>query len=174
EGLGAPVGAMMVNVEVLEDGVLGDLNAEQREYLQRATRSMEQLSETVDDLLAISRLRDGRVSLRVEPLDPVEFLSDVHAKMLSRAEASGIELKLDLTRDLGPITTDRRKLDDIATELAENGLKYTPRGGQVRLLARNTPDGIRIEVADDGPGIDEEEREQIFEPFYRSQEAIRE
>src|SRR5205085_6042744 len=73
--LRAPLAATMVNIEVLEDGILGDLNAEQQEYLMRAMRSMEQLSETVDDLLTISRLQDGRMSLRAEPLDPAEFLS---------------------------------------------------------------------------------------------------
>jgi signal transduction histidine kinase len=172
--LRAPLAAMMVNIEMLEDGILGQLNAEQLEYLQRATRSMEQLSETVDDLLAISRLKDGRVSLSAAPVDPAQLLSDVRAKMLPRARSSGVGLELELDPDLGTITTDRRKLDEIATELAENGLKYTPRGGQVRLLARNAPGGIRMEIADDGPGIPETEREQVFEPFYRSQAALRE
>lgn len=88
--------------------------------------------------------------------------------LAERARAKGVELRwLEPTEPVGSVWADEHALEDILGNLLDNAIKYTPEGGHVRLTARRAGAAVRVEVADDGPGIPPHQRLRVFERFYR-------
>jgi PAS domain S-box-containing protein len=172
--LRAPIAAMMLNFDLLADGTLGELTEEQEPFVQGAIKSILDLAKIVDDLLAVSRLHDGRVRLHLDLIDLNSVMGEVHERMLPRARALDVQLEVAFDPELPLVTTDSQQLAHVVTELVENGIKYSGAGGCVKLRARRDGEGVVMEIADNGRGISDEEKEHIFEPFYRSTAAMRE
>lgn len=165
--LRAPLTAALANLEVIEDGTLGALSPDQQASMLRAIESLLSLQATVDDLLALSELREGRARPRVEPVDLCTLLREVAERMATRAAQRNVALVLEPLPNLGSVDTDRRRLRELVTELLENGVKYCRQGGSVRLGALTTPAGVEIRVCDQGPGFSQEDLPHVFDPFYR-------
>ncbi|MBI3912204.1 MAG: PAS domain S-box protein [Armatimonadetes bacterium] len=171
--LRAPIAAMMLNFDLLADGTLGPLTQEQQEFVQGAIKSILDLAKTVDDLLAVSRLQGGRVKLYLEAVNTSALLEEVYERMLPRARVHDVTLEMNLDGRLPPIETDAQQFAHIVTELIENGIKYSVRGGSVTVSVAPGQGGVIVQVVDNGPGIPDDEKDHIFEPFYRSPAAMR-
>ena len=170
--LRAPISAMLANLEVLE-GVLGsDLAEVQQGCLSRAIRSTVQLADIVEDLLTISRLQRGHVQPRLEPVEIGTLLREVAEDWRARAEAAEIKLCLEVPSSLPAVETDPKQLKHVVLELLENAFKYGKK--RVRVRSGLAGDHLRISVEDDGPGLRPEERDHLFEPFFRGVDAYRE
>jgi signal transduction histidine kinase len=145
----------------------------------RNERLMEQLGseigrlETlVSDLLDASRIHQGRLDLRLEPIDLVQLAWTVIERfehVPERTHAHQIIVEADRA-----VTGfwDRSRLDQVVTNLVSNALKYSPDGGVIRLRVDHEGDEALLSVADQGIGISEHEQEQLFQPFARA-ESIR-
>jgi signal transduction histidine kinase len=143
-------------------------SAEQlRESLETALGETERLSELVESLLTLARTDGDELPIRRELVDLVEAVRHV----LSPFEAVATHRKLALTwRAGGPIEieTDTRWLGHAVANLVDNACKFTPPGGGVDIEITRVDDQARIIVADTGPGISADERDRVFERFYRS------
>jgi signal transduction histidine kinase len=153
-------------LDLLLDGRVTDPGVE-REFLERGRRITEGMGELVGDLLEMSRIEAGSLGLKIAAFSLAEACAHVLDGLEPIAGAAGIRLVRTLPPRLRPATGDRRRVEQIVTNLVANALKYTPRGGLVELEARAGAAAAFVVVRDDGPGITIEDRARIFEPFVR-------
>jgi two-component system sensor histidine kinase KdpD len=87
-----------------------------------------------------------------------------------RPQLGAVRVELQLADDLPEIAADPVQLDQVLTNLLENAARHSPSGGSVRVHVARSDGAVRVQVADDGPGIPKTQREKVFEPFYRGLE----
>ena len=139
----------------------------ERDFLERSRAIVGSMAELVGDLLELSRLESGTVALDREPFSVAEAASHVAAGLLPIALERGSRLTTNLPPRLRSATGDRRRVEQILTNLAANALKFTPPGGTVEIVGRFEGPVAAFVVRDDGPGIAAEDRARIFERFER-------
>lgn len=143
------------------------LAAPQAEHLDEALAETEAIMSRFQGLLRLSELEDTRRRMAFAPLDLVALLRQAHEFYEPMAQEKGQTLELDLDTDLPAVPGDASLLFEALVNLLDNAVKFAPRGGRVRLVARCVGAGVRIEVSDDGPGIPEAERESVLRRLYR-------
>src|SRR5512140_1647234 len=153
-------------LDLLLDGRVTDPGVE-REFLERSRRMTEGMAELVGDLLELSRIEAGSLGLTIAPFSLAEACSHVLDALMPIADKAGLRLVRALPPRLRPATGDRRRVEQVVTNLVANAIKYTPRGELVELEARAGPTAAFVMVRDDGPGISITDRARIFEPFVR-------
>jgi signal transduction histidine kinase len=139
-----------------------------REFLERSHGIVGSMGELVGDLLELSRLEAGTLSLELRPISVHEVGSRVIDQLEPIAMERGISLRVDLPPRLRSATGDRRRVEQILGNLLGNALKFTARGGAVELAGWFDGPVALVAVRDDGPGIDHDDRGRIFERFYRA------
>lgn len=162
--LRTPLTSLLGYLELFDRGMLGELAPAQREAVGVMRRSGETLAQQLNNLLYFQELR-GR-AVRPRPLRPVETLRPLLVAMGERAEDAGVALEV-LAGDAGPILADADGFEQLARALLDNALKFTPRGGRVRLTLHDEATRLIMRVEDSGPGIEREHLQKIFLPFYR-------
>jgi len=135
--------------------------------LEIVDRETDRLTRLVNDMLELTRLRSGRVLLRVSPVDLKELLGTVVSQMEVRAREAGIDLSLQCADGILPVSADSDRLKEVMLNLIDNAIKYSAAGGRVMVNAGALPGGVEIWVRDNGPGIPEEEIPFLFERFFR-------
>jgi two-component system sensor histidine kinase KdpD len=150
-------------------GVLGALRdhgtalpEDQRsEIIDGAAAQAARLARLVDDLLTIARIEDGVVRLDLRPTDPRDLLAEA-------TEAAGMADRLVVTvGEVGEVRCDRDAIVRVLTNLLDNARKYSPIGSSVGVTVDAEGDRVRFAVADEGTGIPEDERAEVFERFRR-------
>jgi signal transduction histidine kinase len=134
----------------------------------------ERLGRIVSDFLDLSRLERGLTpTLRLTRVDAAALIGDA-IDVLRRARATH-EFEVDCAEGLPPLDADPDALDRVVKNLVSNAVKYSPAGSRVRVAARGqeTPPAVEITVEDEGPGIAEDDRARIFEPYYRTAAGAR-
>ncbi|HOF86873.1 MAG TPA: ATP-binding protein [Armatimonadota bacterium] len=167
--LRTPVTSIRAMAETLLDGALDD-PAVARDFLTTITGESERLTALLDDLLHLSRLESGRRPLARDPLDLVDIIHHVAQRLMTPITEKGQRLVLEMP-DALPFTGDRNALIQILVNLLDNARKYSPEGAQITVRITSTPAQVAIHVADTGIGISREDRERIFERFYRVDKA---
>jgi signal transduction histidine kinase len=164
--LRTPLTGLRGYLELILEGRVGD-PAVERDFLERSQTIVGSMADLVGDLLELSRLESGTLALEIGPFSVAEACGQVAASLLPIAIERGITLTTSLPPRLRVARADRRRVEQIVTNLAANALKFTPRGGNVEIHAR--VDGLVgiVVVRDDGQGIPSDDRSRIFEPFHR-------
>jgi signal transduction histidine kinase len=161
--LRTPLNAILGFSHVLETEVDGPLPAEAKEYLAIVRTSGDHLRQLVDDVLDLSALEGGQLTLSRRNADLRPILEEVVAEAGPAAAQKGIELTLEGdARAMASV--DKRRVRQIATNLVQNAIKFTVRGG-VRVALQGDDAGVELRVSDTGPGIAEAERGAIFEEY---------
>jgi two-component system sensor histidine kinase GlrK len=169
--LKTPLTAIRESAELMDEQVVGDLNAQQREIVSILRDNSLRLQKLIEDLLnfSILRSRTSQLSLqRVEMKTIIEQVLEEHKiALLSR--------KLDLRTSLQPVSLegDAAKLRILVDNLISNAIKYSPDGSPVWILLSRRGASAIIEVADSGPGIPAVERERVFDAFFQGAPAKR-
>ena len=164
--LRTPLNAILGFAQLLELDELPTSQASSVDQIQVAGRHLLSL---INEVLDISRIEAGRVSLSTEPVDVSDVLDEVTTLLAPVAEASGIELSVDVdgSRVLR-VRADRQRLLQVLLNLGSNAVKYNSRGGSVAFVTEVGDGGrVRFEVRDTGPGIPHEQQDQLFVPFSR-------
>jgi signal transduction histidine kinase len=151
-------------LELLDDPDLDE--ATRIEFVAQMQEQVRRLTKLATDLLDLSRLDAGRLSVRREPVDLAEIAAELARELGPRAAVSGHRLELAAALPVPALGDEERALQ-IGRGLAENALIHTPPGTTVRIGAATEGGRAVLSVADDGPGIPPEAREQIFHRFYR-------
>jgi PAS domain S-box-containing protein len=156
-----------------------DVTAEQRRNLDIITLSGRHLLNLINNVLDISKIESGRMTLDVAPIDLYQLIQEMRSLLYVNAEERGLSFIAEQTPELPRrIEIDGGKLRQILINLTGNAIKYTKQGGIVlrAMVASRNHEQVRLrfEVEDTGPGISEEERKRIFKPFVqlRGQGAI--
>ncbi|MCA9549384.1 MAG: PAS domain-containing protein [Myxococcales bacterium] len=163
--LRTPVSIIRANAETLLDGGLEDPRRS-RSFVDAIHRHAERLSNLIADLLDLSRIEAGRYKLNFRDVDCMAAARAGIDAVRTKAEARHTTLTVDCPLHL-TVRADSKALDQILMNLLDNAVKYTPEGGTVRLVTKEAGHEVRFEVIDSGQGIAPDQRERIFERFYR-------
>jgi len=146
----------------------GPLNAKQADLLHGAREDCERMQAMVDDLLDLSRIEGGMLDVRPQPIEVESLLETAQeAERVAAAEA-GVELRQEAPPSLPRVAADRERIHLVLVNLVSNAIRHTPRGGVVRLIAVEGPNGhVTLRVTDSGKGIPREFQPRIFEKFFR-------
>jgi len=135
--------------------------------LELITKNVGRQTRIVDDLLDISRIENGRVTYRKEVVDLYNIINSAANTIKNQAEEKGLELTIDVGQNLTKIKADRDKLIQVFVNLLGNALKFTPQGGNVKVISREFEKSIEIHVKDNGIGIPPNRIDKIFDKFYQ-------
>jgi signal transduction histidine kinase len=168
--LRTPLAALRTFNELLQEKAGSDVEA-RTEFLEASAQQIERLDWLAQNLLELSKLDSGLIRLDLRP-------DDLRATILSaveQAQVTAVRRGLDLTTDLPdmPLVTrhDPQRLGQVLTNLIGNAMKFTPRGGTVKVVLTPNTRGARIQVIDSGVGIDASELPHVFDRFYRGSRA---
>ncbi len=163
--LRTPLNAILGFSEVLNDGIYGELNPKQAEYLRDIHSSGQHLLSLINDVLDLAKVEAGRMELLIEVFDVPSAVESAVTLIKERATRHGIQLTLEMDEQLGEFSGDERKFKQILLNLLSNAVKFTPEGGSVTVSAKATDEGLQVSVRDTGIGIAPESQEKIFEAF---------
>jgi signal transduction histidine kinase len=164
--LRTPLTGLRGYLELILGGKVAEPEVE-RDFLERSLGIVGSMSDLVGDLLELSRLESGTLELDIEQFSVAEAAARVVGGLLPIALECDIRLRTTLPPRLQSATGDRRRVEQILTNLVANALKFTAPGGSIELTARFDGPVAIIAVLDDGTGIVAEDRGRIFERFHR-------
>jgi two-component system phosphate regulon sensor histidine kinase PhoR len=146
--------------------------AQRRELLQDLHGQADRMERLIGDILAVSRIDSGRVSVDFSPVDVAQVVQYVCDEV--RPMLKGRSLKCRVPDGIPSVLGEARKLHQILVNLVTNAIKYSEPGTQITLSARGDQSAVRFEVADQGVGIRKEHVPRLFEKFYRADDpAVR-
>jgi PAS domain S-box-containing protein len=164
--LRTPLTAIYLFTTNVLDGLLGDLNPEQREHLTFALDNVKQLKSMVSDLLEITRVDTHKLTVEQQRINPAKLIAEVLSTCLTNAEVKNVNLRSDIAPDLPFVWADPARLRQILTNLIDNGIKFTPENGTVTVASSppvGNDDCLTLSVSDTGCGISLENRDIIFD-----------
>jgi signal transduction histidine kinase len=168
-----PLGVILGNAQLMQEGLRGELTAEQRISVNRIESASTSMLELINTLLELEQARAATLSIGRSPVLLPELVSDVSESHRATAQHAGLSLDVRVQPELGWVETDRARVTQVLDNLLTNAIKYTPAGGvQVRATVDGagapTPgDWIAIAVQDTGRGIPTAQQERIFDEFSR-------
>jgi signal transduction histidine kinase len=183
--LRTPLNAIVGFVELLRDGVYGELNTRQAGPVERIASSANHLRQLVDQILDLAKMAAGRLDVQWETVELKAFIVDLTSEIEALLAERGLSLSISVSTSLPKVRTDPMHLRQIVLNLLGNALKFTPSGGiavRARIVDMGTeaaPNAgdvplsgvpqtgtwVALEVADTGVGIARSDQERIFEEF---------
>jgi two-component system phosphate regulon sensor histidine kinase PhoR len=165
--LKTPIFSIRGFAETLLEGALDDEGV-RRSFVEKILHNADRLRHLARDLAEIARIETGELEMTVTPFPLAPLVEEVVASLGPAAEEKRQALQTRLPADLPRVEGDRERLRQVLTNLIDNAIKYTGRGGTVTVTARRVPNGgVKTSVIDDGVGIAPEDVERLTERFYR-------
>ncbi|MBD2527624.1 ATP-binding protein [Nostoc sp. FACHB-133] len=161
--LRSPLNPILGWTQLLQNGKLDE--ARRAEALKTIERNAKLQTQLIEDLLDISRIMQGKLSLRAAPVSLTFVISAAIETVRLAAEAKHIKLQLDLENTVAPISGDAVRLQQVVWNLLSNAVKFTPTGGQVTVELRQMNQLAQIRVIDTGKGINPQFLPYMFEYF---------
>ena len=149
------------------EGVLDGVYPADEAHLRPVLDETRVLSRLIDDLRTLSLSEAGALHLHREPTDLRALLGEVVASHRAIADDAGVRLDLEAV-ELAPISVDPARIRQVMANLVANALRFTPSGGDVRIVVSGSAGAVTIRVSDTGRGMEPEEVEHAFDRFYRS------
>ncbi|OPY26377.1 MAG: adaptive-response sensory kinase [Methanocella sp. PtaU1.Bin125] len=166
--LRTPLTTIKGYADLLQDGVLGPLNEEQRDKLARISAGVDRLTKIVENLSDLSSIASKKYVVDIIPVSLNDLINEVVKGMAFLAESKGIDITTDVPLNLPIVYVDRARIMQVVLNILNNAIKYTPSGGHVTIRARDEPDHVLVSVHDTGIGIPRRDLENIFSGFYHS------
>jgi len=171
--LRTPLTSIKGYAAILLAGKLGAVPLEIRERLEKINRHSDELAHMVNDLLDISRIEAGKITMKLEPQKLKDILEKVTDLLSIQAKEKQIELKFGIAPEAETVFADRQQIERVLINLIGNAMKFTPPAGSITVVARATTNNLaEVEVMDTGCGIPQESLDAVFEEFYRVENPI--
>ncbi|MBS8258780.1 PAS domain S-box protein [Roseibium polysiphoniae] len=164
--LRTPLNAIIGFSDIMNQEMFGPLGTDRySEYCQDIHNSGTYLLNVINDILDMSKIEAGRMSIDTEALNAGEATHDAARIITAAASEKNISVTCDVVPEDLPVAADRRALKQVLLNLLANAVKFTPDGGQVRLVARREDKLVRFQIIDTGIGISEADIERLARPF---------
>jgi signal transduction histidine kinase len=164
--LRGPLSAIGLSAELLRREKIDESTT--REVAGQIVQCVKVQSRLIEDLLDTCRLTQGTMHVRPEPMDLAEVVRSSVAMARPVAESQGVKLQADSLARRAPVLGDPARLRQVVSNLLSNALKFTPRGGHVKVMLDDTGSAARLRVIDDGRGIEPGLLGQVFERFWQA------
>lgn len=164
--LRSPLAGIKSFSEMMLEGMTGELNEEQQEYMQLISRSSNSLLKLINDLLDINSIARGRLVLETYPSNLRNLINqNIHKQeILARKKEISISGELD---NLPEINIDPDRINQVLDNLLSNAIKFSPPGTYIRVQLGRKNGHALIKIEDQGPGISAAEQEKLFSEFHR-------
>lgn len=163
----SPMNSVLMQLKVIMDGLAGDITDKQREMLSRASLKIHSLVDMASNLLDLSKIESGLITLEKENIQFNELIQDQVDFHIETARAKQIDILFEPSPGLPPVQANRQNMEEVISNLITNAINYTPEGGEIRLALTLENGYLCIVVADTGWGIPPEDLERVFTRFYR-------
>jgi len=172
--LRSPLTAIKQFTTILLGGLAGPLNPEQQDYERIVLRNVRQLQSMIDDLLEVTRLETGKLTVELDSASVVDAIADSVDTLRGTLDGAGVSLTIELEPALPSARADPIRLRQVMIILLENAIKFTPAGGAVTIRARRA-DGdasrLALAVSDTGCGVSPEMAGRLFERLYQAPDS---
>jgi GAF domain-containing protein len=172
--LRTPMTAIKGYVDILTMGAAGALNENQMHFLEIVRGNIDRLNTLVGDLLDISRIEAGRITLNPQSVDLHGIAEDVVAEALRRSQTENkpIALSLEAPKNLPPVIGDSDRVRQILGNLVDNAFNYTPNNGTIHVNIHHENGEVQVDIQDNGVGIVPEDQDRIFDRFFRGENPL--
>lgn len=166
--LRTPITSIMGYLSLIKEEAMDRLTEEERQFIERAFIAGQKLEALMENLLSVSQVEKGDLSLDLKEVDWNELIREQLEDFRSQAEQSGLELRTSLASDLPPVEVDKLRIGEVLNNLLSNALSYTYEG-EVEISTYRSADGqfIITSIRDTGQGIPQEAIPHLFTKFYR-------
>jgi two-component system sensor histidine kinase GlrK len=166
--LKTPLASMREGVSLLEDGVAGELSANQREIAKILRHNTGLLQGQIEDLLRFNAAAFEARQLRREKTDLLQLIEE--QVEIQQLQWRARDLQIGVEGKPVQAEVDRDKIGTVIANLLSNAIRFSPVGGRIRIRVSRLAEAVRIDLDDEGPGIAFDDRARIFEPFYRGEQ----
>jgi signal transduction histidine kinase len=163
--LRTPLTSLRLLSEAVEDELVDPDT--RRRYLEQMSVHIRSLSALIEDLFELSRLEAGDIEWTLQRVRLDELVGETVEAMRAQADAKRVDMRALVSGDLAPARANPEKLQRVLFNLIQNAIRHTPADGSVTVAATSNGSTVEVEVADTGEGLQPEDRERAFEPFYR-------
>jgi len=164
--LRTPLNSIIGFTGILLQGLVGPLNEEQAKQLNMVRTSANHLLSLISDVLDISKIEAGQLQVASETFDLRASINKVLQTVRPLAEKKGLMLNVDIAPDVGKLTSDMRRIEQITLNLLSNAVKFTEEGS-VTVVCSATAGSYVIQVTDTGIGLKKEDIGDMFKPFHQ-------
>jgi signal transduction histidine kinase len=154
-------------LDLMNEGLLGELSKEQATAIDVMLRSEARLEELIDKMIQFSLEATGQFTMQIKPASLCEVVQQALKQAKIKAANRPITLNLELGEDDYQVQMDHEKIQWVVMELVDNAIKFTPPGGEVKVRIDKGMDFASLMVADNGIGISPERLSEIFEPYHQ-------
>jgi len=170
--LRTPLNVIIGFSELMVDEVPGKINEEQRQSLNDILDSSQHLLSLINDVLDLSKVESGKMKLRLTNLTLTEVIEPLTRTMMPILAPRKQSLDVEIEEGLPQVHADKAKIRQVLLNLLSNSAKFTPDGGKLKIEAGRENGWCQVSVIDNGIGINKEDQERMFEPFYQPDNPI--
>jgi signal transduction histidine kinase len=173
QDLRQPLSSIIGYTDLLLGESVGIIGALQRNFLDRVKASAERMAATLDDLIRVTAIDSGTLTLQEQAFEIMEVIEDAFTSVGTQFREKNISLRMDIADDLPAVEADRDAIFQIISRLLTNACAASEPNSEVSLTARIQPDeSLLLSVRDTGGGIAEKDRDRVFARFYRADRPL--
>lgn len=162
-----PLAVLQGTLEALADGVYPPTP----ENIEPALTQVRTLNRLIEDLRLLAQVDAGELRLHIAPLDLVPWLTRLLDAYRPAFQERTLDVQVSVPPNLPTISADADRLAQVVHNVISNALRYVPEGGALRVTAQPEGKGVTLRIADNGPGLPPEQRDLIFERFWRAESS---
>lgn len=182
--LRTPLTAIKNSLKIILTGKAGEISGAMSNFLNMASRNVNRLSGIINDLLDLSKIEAGKMEYRFSNFNIKRLFDDIYNTFCLTTQEKGLYLNLELEESIPDCAGDSDKITQILSNLVANAIKFTEKGGITLIAQKSTPleikkcpkaisqDYITIQVKDTGIGIEEEDKQKVFDKFQQIESAL--
>ena len=166
-----PMTSIKGYTDLIMSGMTGELNEQQKQFLGVIKRNLDRMSVLIRDLSDINRIESGRMQFEVGAFDVRDVVMEVVESFQEQAATKSQTLRVEVGEGDTAVSADSRRVSQVLTNLVSNANKYTPPNGDILIQVQPQAAFVQVSVRDTGIGISEENQAQLFNQFFRAEDA---
>lgn len=162
--LRSPLGVIKEGINLILEGLAGDINDEQRDLLDTAKRNTDRLGRLINNVLDFQKMTSGKIGFDIRENDINEVVLEVNKAMSLLAKEKDLDLAVDVDDSIPKTGFDRDMIIQVLTNLVNNAIKYTEKGN-ITISTKQEDNTVHVIVRDTGTGIKAEDMQKLFQAF---------